>query len=385
MLRGAFDDIRVSERDLARAQGLGSFAAPRDEAPHGTRVSVTAVNEAVAELMRGDNPERVVDQSLAATIGGTIRPSIEKMVTSKVGSGAELLGLSGFRMAVSQYLTSPASSGLDAETRKVMLHKLENANRTSAEFSALIAQGGIRLAALGGALSSETAREVARAEGRSIDARGRSSMELAHGLNGGPYTAATLSDGMRSHIDNARGIHAGHVANVGNYLHGLGINAPQYTGYFAGSSEAIRNAIRDHIKDGRKITDDEIKNPKDAKAIIGAIKAGKMKKEDAPPSVQKLMEDMEKKGIDPAKTDPKAIDQYFQQNPKALEEMKRANDKAIKDQQGLTNDQKLSQIASSGPSSGGAKSPNAAAKAPDAKAGATPTAPATPVTVKLST
>src|SRR4051794_35769200 len=124
---------------MATGQGHHS---PSDE----PRVSVTAVNEAVAELMRGDNPERVVDQSLAATIGGTIRPSIEKMVKGKVGSGAELLGLSGFRAAVTQYLNSQASQ-LDAETRKAMLHRLETANRTGSDFSALVAQG-VRLASL---------------------------------------------------------------------------------------------------------------------------------------------------------------------------------------------------------------------------------------------
>jgi len=61
-----------------------------------TRVSVTAVNEAVAELMRGDNPERVVDQALAATIGGSIRPSIEKMVKGKVGSALNFWASAAF-------------------------------------------------------------------------------------------------------------------------------------------------------------------------------------------------------------------------------------------------------------------------------------------------
>jgi len=103
-----------------------------------------------------------------------------------------------------------------------MLHRLENANRTGSEFSALVAQG-VRLASLLGA-SGETMREVARSEGR------KSSTDFAQAFNGGPYSANTLSGEMRGYVDNAHGITAAHVAGVGNYLHGLGINAQQYTG-----------------------------------------------------------------------------------------------------------------------------------------------------------
>lgn len=307
----------VSQRDLARARAIGGLGlSPGDEAQGDARVSITAVNEAVAEVMRGDDPHRLVDQSLAATIGGAIRPSVERMIARKVGSGSELLGLSAFRTAVSQYLNSPTSSQLDAETRRVMLHRLETANRTGSEFAALIGSG-VRLAALG-ALSGETAREVARAEGR------RSSAEFAQAFNGGPYAANTLSNDMRGYVDPAHGITAAHVAGVGNYLHGLGISAQQYTGYFVGSSDAIRNAIRDHIAKGAKITDEQVKNPSDVKAIIGAIKAGRMKPEDAPPSVQQIIKDMEKKGVN--SNDPKAVEKFFEQNPRALQDVKRANE-----------------------------------------------------------
>lgn len=305
----------VSQRDLARARAIGELGPSRADEPHSdTRVSITAVNEAVAEVMRGDDPHRIVDQALAATIGGAIRPSVERMVAKKVGSGSELLGLSTFRTAVSQYLNSPASSQLDAETRRVMLHKLETANRTGSEFAALIGSG-VRLASLG-ALSGETAREVARAEGR------RSSAEFAQAFNGGPYSANTLSGDMRGYVDPAHGITAAHVAGVGNYLNGLGISAQQYTGYFVGSSDAMRNAIRDHIAKGSKITDEQVKNPNDVKAIIGAIKAGKMKPDDAPPSVRKIIEDMKAKGVDPATAKPDEIKKYLKDNSGALEKAK---------------------------------------------------------------
>lgn len=339
-----------------------------------SRVSVTAVNEAVAELMRGNNPERVVDQSLAATIGGTIRSSIEKMVKGKVGSGAELLGLSGFRTAVSQYLNSQTSQ-VDAETRKAMLHRLETANRTGSEFSALVAQG-VRLASLLGA-SGETLREVARSEGR------RSSADFAQAFNGGPYSANTLSGEMRSYVNTAQGITAAHVAGVGNYLNGLGISAQHYAGYFVGSSEAIRTAISDHVKNGTKLTDEQIKNPNDVKAVIGAIKAGKMKKEDAPPSIQNLMEEMEKKGVDPVKGDVNAVDNYFKENPKALEQIKKGNAKAIATQAHLTNNEKIGQIAAATPTqSGTGQNGTNNAASTDTKQKPTPT-PTEPKVVKL--
>jgi len=114
------------------------------------------------------------------------------------------------------------------------------------------------------------------------------------------------------------------------------------------------------------------------KAVIGAIKAGKMKKEDAPPSMQKLMEEMEKKGIDPMKGDVKALDNYFKENPKALEQIKKGNAKAITTQAHLTSSEKLSQIAAAGQTQEGTGkngTNNAASTDTKQKTAAAPTEP----------
>lgn len=338
------------------------------------RVTLTQVTEAVAEVMRASSSAGTIDQDQARTIAGTITPSVNKALTGKIGSGAELLAMSTFRNILNQHLGSPAASQVDADTRKAMQHTLQNANWTSSSFSALLAQNGVRLASLGG-LSSETLREVSRAEGRS-----RSSTDFNYAFNGGPYSTHNLSSEMRGYIDTARGITAGHVAGVGNYLSGLGINAQQYTGYFVGASDTVRNAIQSHIKDGAKLTDDHIKNSNDVKAIMGAIKAGKIKREDAPPSVQKIMDDMEKKGVDPATSEPKAIDKYFEQNPKALDAVKKENTKDVDARAHLTDEQKTQRIRNAAKEQS-EKAPTPPAKDDKSRAGTKP--PGAGKTVKL--
>jgi hypothetical protein len=293
-----------------------------------TRVTPTVVSEAVAEVMRASSPGGSVDMALASKIGGDIRPSLEKALTGRIGSGAELMGLTTFRNILNQHLGSPAAATVDADTRKQMQRTLETANRTGSEFAALLAQGGMRLAALAGA-SGDSLRDGVRSEGRA-----RSSTDFAQTFNGGPYSGTTLSGEMRSWVDPAHGITAAHVAGVGNYLNTLGINAPQYTGYFVGSSEATRNAIRDYVNKGTKVTDEHVKNPNDVKAIMGAIKAGKMKPEDAPSSVQQIIKKMEREGV--SANDPKAVDQYFKANPKALEDARKDADKRVEAKANLT-------------------------------------------------
>lgn len=310
------------------------FVATGDD----TRVTPSVVTEAVAAVMRAASPSGSIDMALAAKIGGDIRPALAKALTGRIGSGAELIGLSTFHTILSQHLGSAAAGDVDADTRRAMQRTLETANRTGSNYAALIAGAGLRLASLGN-LSPEVAREVARGEGR-----GRSSTDFNMAFNGGPYTASNLSSDMRSYVDASRGISPAHVAQVGNYLTSLGMQANQYAGYFTGSSEVIRNAIRDHVEKGAKITDAHITNPGDVKAVLGAIKAGKMKPEDAPPSVRAIIDDMKKKGIDPSTADPKALDQYFKDNPKALEQFKKLDGADQKDSKNLTPDQKKAKI-----------------------------------------
>ena len=57
---------------------------------------------------------------------------------------------------------------------------------------------------------------------------------------------------MRRYVDRY-GAH--HVAAVGNYLSGLGMHqheVHQYAGFFVGSSETVRHAIRAHVRTARR-------------------------------------------------------------------------------------------------------------------------------------
>jgi len=325
----AYEDPRVS----------GAVLVPENAySGEDTRVTVPLVTEAVAEVMKASNPGGAVDQALAAKIGGDIRPALEKSLKGHIGSGSELIGLTTFRNILNQYLGSPASGYVDAETRKAIQRTLETANRTGSDFAALISQRGIQLASLAG-LSGATLRDVARAEGH------KSSFDLSYTFNGGPYSASNLSGDMRGYVDTAHGITADHVAGVGNYLTGLSISVQQYMGYFVGASDTVRSAIQDHIRSGAKLTDDQIKNSHDVTAIIGAIKAGKVKPEDAPPAVQKIMQDMKAKGLDPVTSDSKAIDNYFKDNPKALEAVKKEVAEAAAAEDGISSDQLKGKLA----------------------------------------
>lgn len=87
----------------------------------------------------------------------------------------------------------------------------------------------------------------------------------------------------------------------------------------------MRAAIGNHIRRGERLTDEHITSERDVRAVIGAIKSGHVKPEDAPPSVRQIMDDMRARGIDPAKAEPRQVEQYFRDNPKALEAAKQIN------------------------------------------------------------
>ena len=90
-----------------------------------------------------------------------------------------------------------------------------------------------------------------------------------------------------------------------SYARELGIN-PAHAGFFVGTSADMRDALRSAVRDGASITDDKVKNMRDVAAVIGAIRAGKLKSDDPrlPPSVRSIIEDMKKKGIDPSTAKP---------------------------------------------------------------------------------
>jgi hypothetical protein len=126
------------------------------------RVTVSTVTEAVIDIIRTANPDGILDHALAARIGGEIRPALDKALKTKVGSGAELAGLSEFRTILSQHLGNPNSAYVEAETRRAIQRTLETANRTGSQFSSAASQG--RPGAF--AVPGEAARDDTGTEGR---------------------------------------------------------------------------------------------------------------------------------------------------------------------------------------------------------------------------
>jgi hypothetical protein len=202
--------------------------------------------------------------------------------------------------------------GLQGSELQRQLRIMRASNRTSADFVHALRAVQTLVAGMGG--WSRVSRAVEGGE--------RSPNSHSYTALGG-YSADRLPMEMRRYVDRY-GAH--HVAAVGNYLSGLGMHqheVHQYAGFFVGSSETVRHAIRDHVRGGAALTDEHVTSAADARAIMGAIRAGRIRPEDAPPSVRRLMERMEREGVDPANADPQAIQRFFDQNPNALEEAKR--------------------------------------------------------------
>lgn len=187
------------------------------------RVTVSTVTEAVIDTMRAANPDGIIDHALASRIGGEIRPALDKALKTKVGSGAELAGLSEFRTILSQHLGNPNSAYVEAETRKAIQRTLETANRTGSHFaSAAHARSGV----FGSA--GDLARDDPSSDGR----------------RGSERVASVISREAPLTVNAAIG-----------FAKELGIS-PAYAGFFAGGSPEMRDALRNAITNGKAITDD---------------------------------------------------------------------------------------------------------------------------------
>jgi hypothetical protein len=209
--------------------------------------------------------------------------------------------------------------GLQGSDLQRQLQIMRASNRTSADFVHALRAVQTLVAGMGG--WSRVARAVEGGSERSLNSNSYTAL--------GGYAADRLPVEMRRYVDRY-GAH--HVAAVGNYLSGLGMHqheVHQYAGFFVGSSETVRHAIHARVHQGQALTDEHVTSAADARAIMGAIRAGRIKPEDAPPSVRRLMERMEREGVDPTTADPSRIQQFFDQNPNALEEAKRANAAAL--------------------------------------------------------
>jgi hypothetical protein len=151
-----------------------------------------------------------------------------------------------------------------------------------------------------------------------------------------------------------------------SYARELGIN-PAQASFFVGASADMREALKSAIRDGANISDDKVKSMRDVSAVLGAIRAGKLKADDprVPPSVKKVIEDMKSKGIDPATADPKDVQKYLKENPGKLDEIKKANASDLAAKATLTDQEKLAKIGGTKAASDGkpgANGPSAPAK-----------------------
>lgn len=106
------------------------------------RVSLTAVVEAIADIMEAGNRGGVVDRVFAGRIGSQIHLAVAQALgTGRISSGAELVGQQAFRNILSQHLAGTSSSYTDQQARQNLLDFMRrHANRTGADFANFVAQ-----------------------------------------------------------------------------------------------------------------------------------------------------------------------------------------------------------------------------------------------------
>jgi hypothetical protein len=279
------------------------------------RHSLAEIQSAIEAIMARHSGGKSYDASLAAQLAGNLHGAVND---PKNALGA-LAGNPAFERMVTE-----------------LAPKL---NETINDPAARMASARVELArsnATGSPLS-EAAR-VALGLQRVGDSRGDASGHGGERTSSQNYSRELSAASAYKELAN-EGYSAAQVTSAMNFAKSIGINDNNYANYFAGSSKTTRDAIAAHIKDGKEITDDQVQKSEDVAAIVGAVKAGKMKPEEAPPSVRKVMEDMKKDGVDPATTDAKSVRKYLKEHPKALEQAKKDNGAAVRADAGLTDEQ----------------------------------------------
>lgn len=271
-------------------------------------ITETTITEAIIALMRGPSGTGIADPNLAATVAVRVRPDLARVFGSRVP--ADLTGDTTFKTLVGNHIAASPAQSDDAQ-RQALLRAIQTGNVHSADYSAALAAAS--RAPLGSEFAGRLAAIIAGGEGRYA---GSGTIERTLGLSSGYYTAHNLPAEIRAHIDGPRAS-AAQVADAANFATRIGLDPTRYAGHFVGASTVAKDAIAAHIKSGAQLKDDHVTNMKDARAVIAAVQAGKIKTQDVPPSVQKVMEDMKAKGVDV--TDARAVDAYATQNPRALE------------------------------------------------------------------
>jgi hypothetical protein len=254
---------------------------------------------------------------------------------------------SEFPGLMAKYESLARDLGLGVSQRQRDIDALRHANHTDANFAGALGRLGLDGLRHYAILSGNGGADGGRSGGTSAGGERHSSMALNREL---PLSA---------------------TGAIG-FAKELGIR-PGEAGFFVGASHEMRDALRDAIQNGKAITDDQVKNPRDVSAVIGAIRAGKLKPDDPriPPSVRQIIEDMKKKGIDT--NDSKAVGKYLKEHPEALNGAKAAvkKDSEAAKAAGLTS-QKMDDVFKKV-----AEEPTAAARAtPTAKGTGSTTAPA---------
>lgn len=106
------------------------------------RVSLTAVVEAISDIMEAGNRGGVADRALASRIGSQIHLAVAQALGhGRISSGADLVGQQAFRNILSQHLATTSSSYTDQAARQSLLDFMRrHANRTGADFANFVAQ-----------------------------------------------------------------------------------------------------------------------------------------------------------------------------------------------------------------------------------------------------
>jgi hypothetical protein len=86
------------------------------------RVSLTAVVEAIADIMGDVSRGGVVDRALASRIGGEVQVAVAAAVgTGRISSSTQLVGQQAFWNILSQHLASTSSVYSDQQARQNLL------------------------------------------------------------------------------------------------------------------------------------------------------------------------------------------------------------------------------------------------------------------------
>jgi hypothetical protein len=280
------------------------------------------IEQAVEAMMMRLSAGRSFDASAARHVAQLIGPYVNDVNTG-IPPGGALVGNQTFERMVLEKAPVAALASNDPNTIAAALRSAREANITSSTFAA--AQGYLHAAlgsAAGAARTGGGGDTGDHGNGSARSGERPSSTSYAYGHD------AALSTTAASHFARELGM------------------GPGYAGFFVGASPGMRDALRDAIKNGTAIGEDKVRNMRDVSAVVGAIRAGKLKPDDPriPKSVQEIIKRMKENGIDPATADPKEIRKYLKDHPDELKAAKNQNKTDDKNAAAMTDEQKRQKV-----------------------------------------